>query len=144
MRFNPGKFKISDDVNMHEWEIIHDDYEAYELEEYGDTTAPAVKATIVIQRSTGFFVQFHFLPTILLVLLSYAAFFIDHTSLPARVNIGTVTILSAFVGIGSILKSIPIFSHSAWIIEFMFASVIFNIIAMLEYCVVAYMEINYA
>jgi len=50
MRFNPGKFKISDDVNMHEWEIIHDDYEAYELEEYGDTTTPAVKATIVIQR----------------------------------------------------------------------------------------------
>jgi len=50
MRFKPGKFKISDDVTLHEWTIIDDDYEEYELKEYGDITVPAVKAKIVIQR----------------------------------------------------------------------------------------------
>ena len=47
--FNPGKFTISNDVMLHEWDIIDDDYEEVDLKEY-NTDAPAVKATIVIQR----------------------------------------------------------------------------------------------
>jgi len=87
--------------------------------------------------------QFHFLPTICLVLLSYASFFIDFKAVPARVTLGIIPILTAFHGAGYVLQNIPKFSHSAWIVEFLFVSLLFNIGAMIEYVVVIYMDKNY-
>ena len=42
-----------------------------------------------------------------------------------------------------LLQNIPKFSHSAWIVEFLFVSLLFNIGAMIEYVVVIYMDKNY-
>jgi len=50
MEFVPGKFTIGDDIEIAQWEIVHDDYERDELKEYGGTTVPAVKATITLDR----------------------------------------------------------------------------------------------
>ena len=78
------------------------------------------------------------------MILSYASFFIDHKIVAARVTIGIIPILNAFIGLGNVLHTLPRFSYSAWIIEFMFASAMFNIAAMIEFVVVAYMDKIYA
>ena len=65
--YEKGVFKIHDDVELLEWEIIDDTYENEITEEDAGPPAPAVKATIVFQRLTSFYVRFIFLPSIFLV-----------------------------------------------------------------------------
>ena len=77
-------------------------------------------------------------PAIFLVMISYASFFIDAKVVAARTTLGVIPILTSFTLLGTTLRNLPRFSYVSWMTEFLFAHVIFNVLAMLEFALIAY------
>ena len=78
------------------------------------------------------------IPAMFLVLISYASFFIDAKVIPARTILGVIPILTSFTLLGTTMLNLPRFSYVSWMTEFLFAHVIFNVLAMLEFALIAY------
>jgi hypothetical protein len=60
-----------------------------------------------MKREIAFFVTQTFIPSILIVFLSFVAFFIDVRAVPARVFIGLITILTITTMNSSVTKKLP-------------------------------------
>ena len=97
-----------------------------------------MKATVVFHRQIDYYVRFSFIPTIFLVFISYCSFFIDHSVASARTMLGVIPILTSFANLGNTILSIPRFSYSCWIVEFLFISTIFNVFAMIEFAFISF------
>ena len=78
------------------------------------------------------------IPAMFLVAISYSSFFIDPKVVAARTTLGVIPILTSFTLLGATLRQIPRFSYVSWMNEFLFAHVIFNVTAMLEFALIAY------
>ena len=47
-----------------------------------------------MKREIGFYIFQTYLPSILIVILSWASFWIDHEAVPARISVGLLTVLT--------------------------------------------------
>jgi hypothetical protein len=84
-----------------------------------------------------------FVPNIFLVLISYSSFFISHKSEPARTTLGVIPILTSFTQLGVHLSQIPKFSYDSWLVIFLFCNTVFNVLCMLEFSFISYIEHHY-
>lgn len=73
-------------------------------------------------------------------MVSYCSFFIDHKVIPGRVTLGIVPVLTAFAQLGNTMRSMPRFSYTSWLGEFLFVHTIFPVAAMFEYTLISYVE----
>ena len=49
---------------------------------------------LVFQRQTGYYLIHTYIPSCLIVILSWVSFWIDHQAVPARTSIGLLTVLT--------------------------------------------------
>jgi hypothetical protein len=75
----------------------------------------------------------YFLPTILLHAALWVNFWISSAAAPARVTICIIAMLSFRIMMVSIYSEIPLVSYSVWVIDFMAASQVLAIVALLEF-----------
>ena len=80
------------------------------------------------------------IPAIFLVMISYSSFFIDPQGVSSRTTLGVIPILTSFTLLGATMRSLPRFSYVSWMNEFLFVHVLFNVIAMLEFALIAYIQ----
>jgi hypothetical protein len=141
LQIEAGRFTIHDDINIASWTIIEDTYDSESYEEMkGYPEFQGVEATLVIQRRIGYYVRFIFIPSIMLVTISFLSFFIDYTVAPARITIGVVPVLAQFNMMGRVATSLPRFSYTAWLPTFLFLNAIWNVAAMIEYVFISYIH----
>ena len=57
-------------------------------------TYPCLTAQVTLKREIGYYITQSYIPTILIVILSWAAFWIDHEAVPARISVGLLTVLT--------------------------------------------------
>ena len=57
-------------------------------------TYPCLRATIRMKLEIGSYIFQTYLPSILIVILSWASFWIDHEAVPARISVGLLTVLT--------------------------------------------------
>lgn len=88
------------------------------------------------KRDFGFYLLQEFIPTILVVALSWVSFWIDERSVPARVSLGITTVLAITTLIFGIQASMPRVGHVKAIDVFLLGSFLFVFAALVEYAII--------
>ena len=89
-----------------------------------------------LQRQIGYYVLQEFVPTILIVALSWVGFWIDERSVPARVSLGITTVLAITTLMFGIQSSLPRVGHVKAIDVFLLVSFLFVFAALVEFAVI--------
>ena len=74
---------------------------------YSTGEYPCVEALIKLQRQTGYYIIQTYIPTLLIVCLSWISFWIDASASTARVALGITTVLTMTTQTSSAQESLP-------------------------------------
>lgn len=97
--------------------------------------------TFVFTRRIGHYLIRVYFPAILIVLMSWLSFFVDRSSVPARVSLGITTVLTMttlLIGIGQ--GSLPMVSYVKAVDWYLIVCYTLVIGAFAEYVLVNYIE----
>ena len=87
------------------------------------------------RQLAAYFLQ-EFIPTILIVAISWVSFWIDERSVPARVSLGITTVLALTTLMFGIQTSMPRVGHVKAIDVFLLCSFFFVFSALIEYAII--------
>ena len=96
----------------------------------------SLAAIFQFKRRLGFYLLQQFIPTILIVTLSWVGFWIDERSVPARVSLGITTVLALTTLIFGIEASLPRVGYVKAIDVFLLGSFLFVFAALVEYAII--------
>ncbi|XP_070553899.1 gamma-aminobutyric acid receptor subunit beta-3-like isoform X2 [Ptychodera flava] len=99
---------------------------------------PRLAIEFILKRSIGFFVLQTYLPCILIVILSWVSFWINHEATSARVALGITTVLTMTTISTSVRASLPRISYIKSIDIYLVTCFAFVFAALLEYAAVNY------
>ncbi|ODM90108.1 Gamma-aminobutyric acid receptor subunit beta-like [Orchesella cincta] len=95
--------------------------------------------SFALKRNVGYFIFQTYLPSILIVMLSWVSFWINHESPPARVALGITTVLTMTTISTGVRSSLPRISYVKAIDIYLVMCFVFVFAALLEYAAVNYM-----
>lgn len=110
----------------------------WELEQLTSGNYSRLCADILFSRSMGYYIIQVYVPSSLIVVMSWVSFYLDRSSAPARVGLGVTTVLTMVTLMGSVNSSLPKISYMKALdiyLAFCFCMV-FG--ALLEYATVSY------
>ncbi|KAH7950768.1 hypothetical protein HPB52_001427 [Rhipicephalus sanguineus] len=96
-----------------------------------------LKADFHLQRSLGYHMVQSYLPTVLIVVISWVSFWLDVESIPARTTLGVTTLLTISSKGSGIQSNLPPVSYVKAIDVWMGACTGFVFSALLEFTVVS-------
>lgn len=96
----------------------------------------SLSAVFHFKRDFGFYLLQEFIPTILVVAVSWVGFWIDERSVPARVSLGITTVLAITTLMFGIQGSMPRVGHVKAIDVFLLGSFLFVFAALVEYAII--------
>lgn len=70
-----------------------------------------LRAFIRLHRKVGYYIVQVFVPSILIVVLSWVSFWVDHDAVPARVSLGVLTVLTMTTQSSGAKQSLPQVSY---------------------------------
>jgi len=95
-----------------------------------------LRADIVLHRKVGYFILQVFIPSILLVALSWVSFWIDACAVPARITLGVTCVLTMTTLSSGIRQTLPPVSYIKAIDVWMSVCLMFVFSALLEFAYV--------
>ena len=96
-------------------------------------------ATFRMKRRIGYFLIDTYIPSTLIVVISWISFWIDPDTAPARVALGITTVLTMTTLVSSSRASLPKVSYVKAIDWYLLACLIFVFGTLLEYTIVSYL-----
>lgn len=108
--------------------------ETFHIGEYS-----CLKAEFNLQRSIGYHLVQSYLPTILIVVISWVSFWLDVEAIPARITLGVTTLLTISSKGAGIQGNLPPVSYVKAIDVWMGACTMFVFAALLEFTFVNYL-----
>jgi hypothetical protein len=90
----------------------------------------------VLQRDFGYFLIQIYMPSFLIVIISWVSFWLNVEASPARVSLGLLTVLTLTTQIGGVNQSLPRVSYIKAIDVWMSVCLVFSFACLLEYAVV--------
>ena len=70
-----------------------------------------IQAEIVLQRKVGYYIVQIFVPSVLIVVLSWVGFWVDYDAVPARVSLGIMTVLTMTTQSSGAKQNLPHVSY---------------------------------
>jgi hypothetical protein len=104
--------------------------------EYKSLRFDRIVGVLYLQRESSAYLMLYVAGSIILVIMAYAGMWINPAAVPARVGLGAISVLVINNLTSSAKAQLPPFSYRTWLTDFMFASLVFNLIAFLEYAAV--------
>ena len=102
-----------------------------------DTGAfPCLEIRFVLARSIGFFLIQVYVPSVLIVILSWVSFWLNIDAIPARVTLGLLTVLTTTTQISGANASLPRVSYIKAIDVWMSVCLSFVFASLLEFALV--------
>ncbi|XP_053400592.1 glycine receptor subunit alpha-2-like [Mercenaria mercenaria] len=92
-----------------------------------------LQAWIRLNRKVGYYIVQVFVPSVLIVVLSWVSFWMDHDAVPARVSLGVLTVLTMTTQSSGAKQSLPQVSYVKAIDVWMFTCLLFVFMALVEY-----------
>ncbi|CAF1473891.1 unnamed protein product [Adineta steineri] len=89
-----------------------------------------------LKRLFGYYLVQIYIPSMLIVILSFVSFWIDHKSVPARISVGLLTVLTVTTQSSGIRSQLPRVSYIKAIDVWMSACLVFVFAGLLEYALV--------
>ncbi|KAJ8298190.1 hypothetical protein KUTeg_024721 [Tegillarca granosa] len=99
---------------------------------------PRLSLSFKLDRNIGYFIFQTYLPSILIVMLSWVSFWINHEATSARVALGITTVLTMTTISNGVRSSLPRISYVKAIDIYMVMCFVFVFAALLEYAAVNY------
>ncbi|XP_077988520.1 glycine receptor subunit alpha-2-like [Glandiceps talaboti] len=106
---------------------------------YYTGTFSCLEARFQFTRALGYYWLSYYIPTILLVILSWVSFWISPKAAPARVSLGTTIILTVTTQAISVHSSLPKVSYVTAMDIWMLACLVFVVASLVQYAVVNFM-----
>ena len=85
------------------------------------------------ERNTGYYIAQIFIPSILIVMLSWVSFWVDIDAIPARVSLGVLTVLTMTTQSSGARSALPRVSYIKAIDVWMAVCLTFVFLALLEF-----------
>ncbi|XP_021364037.1 glycine receptor subunit alpha-4-like isoform X2 [Mizuhopecten yessoensis] len=121
------QFFFSDDVT----------FESHCTRTYGESgTFSCLEAKLHLTRNNGYYIAQIFIPSILIVALSWVSFWVDAEATPARVSLGVLTVLTITTQSSGARSALPRVSYIKAIDVWMSTCLIFVFASLLEYACV--------
>ena len=95
-----------------------------------------VKVEIHFHRSMGFFITQVYIPSILIVILSWVSFWLDVEAVPARISLGLLTVLTMTTQSSGARASLPKVSYVKAIDVWMAVCLVFVFLALIQFAYV--------
>ncbi|XP_035827484.1 gamma-aminobutyric acid receptor subunit beta isoform X2 [Aplysia californica] len=126
-----------EDVSLPQFSI--DTYETInKIEELLTGDYQRLSLIFQLQRNIGYFIFQTYLPSILIVMLSWVSFWINHEATSARVALGITTVLTMTTISNGVRSSLPRISYVKAIDIYLVMCFVFVFAALLEYAAVNY------
>jgi len=120
-------------------EEIHED----DLQQYSSGNYTYATATLVLKRKAQGYVISYLMLSVFFVAMSYAGFWINPAATPGRVALAVITVLVVSNLSAAAKRDLPPFAYNTWLTDFMFISLLFNLIGFFEMVAVNFgMTIN--
>lgn len=94
-----------------------------------------LQANFHLTRSIGYYVVQMYIPTILIVVLSWLSFWLNVGSVPGRISLGVLTVLTMTTQISSVNASLPRVSYTKAIDIWMATCLLFVFAALIEFAI---------
>ncbi|KAL8566714.1 hypothetical protein ACOMHN_050362 [Nucella lapillus] len=101
-----------------------------------DLSFACIVAKFTLQRDIGYYIIQVYVPSILIVALSWVSFWLDLEAIPARVSLGVLTVLTLNTHGSTIQSTLPKVSYIKAIDVWVVSSLIFVFAALLEFAYV--------
>lgn len=102
-------YAISDKMNLHDWKILDwkIDTNRYSIIE-GEASVPAFTLSFSAKRESGFYILIYVIPLVLIIMMSWSAFWLDPKMSSSQISIATTSMLTLiayrFIVIGNLPK----------------------------------------
>ncbi|XP_067683376.1 glycine receptor subunit alpha-2-like [Haliotis asinina] len=103
---------------------------------YATGTFTCLRVILHLKREIGFYATQTYVPSILIVVLSWASFWIDHEAVPARISVGLLTVLTITSQSSGARAQLPRVPYVKGIDVWMTSCLVFVFAAYMEYAVV--------
>ncbi|XP_072170764.1 gamma-aminobutyric acid receptor subunit beta-3-like [Diadema setosum] len=124
-----------ENIEMAQFTLV--DYKlVVKMQNFSTGSYPRLALTFRIKRNVGFFFLQTYLPSILLVMLSWVSFWINHEATSARVSLGITTVLTMTTISTSVRQSLPRISYVKSIDIYVITCYSFVFAALVEYAIV--------
>lgn len=94
-----------------------------------------LQANFHLTRSIGYYIVQMYIPTILIVVLSWLSFWLNVGSVPGRISLGVLTVLTMTTQISSVNASLPRVSYTKAIDIWMATCLLFVFAALIEFAI---------
>ncbi|XP_074650879.1 glycine receptor subunit alpha-2-like [Tubulanus polymorphus] len=95
-----------------------------------------LEVNFTLKRNVGFYVFQTYVPSCLIVMLSWVSFWIHVDAIPARISLGVITILAMITQTSGVQQSLPRVSYVKAIDVWMSTCLLFVFTALLEFAIV--------
>lgn len=106
----------------------------------GGSDFTCIQVDFNLRRNTGFYMIQIYIPTIMIVLLSWVSFWLSIDAVPARISLGILTVLTMTTQKGAAISSLPRVSYVKAIDVWMAVCLAFVFAALLEFAFVNVMQ----
>ncbi|XP_064636590.1 glycine receptor subunit alpha-2-like isoform X1 [Lineus longissimus] len=135
--FVPGKpTTFNDDVMLPEFRIDEVVTESYSKTMSSSGNYSMLTFTFHLERDFGYYLIQTYIPSIMIVILSWVNFWLDVHATPARVSLGLLTVLTMSTQISGINAQLPRVSYVKAIDVWMSTCLSYVVAALLEFAVV--------
>lgn len=126
---------VDKDLEMPQFSLV--DQQKHDCSQnYTAGAFPCLSIEFVLHREIGFFIIQVYVPSMLIVILSWVSFWINIDASPARVSLGLLTVLATTTMSGGARESLPRVSYIKAIDVWMIVCLVFVFASLIEYAVV--------
>jgi hypothetical protein len=122
-------------------------YDSYELIERQFRLSTGLYSRLTLKlkfvRSLGYYIIQIYIPSTLIVVLSWVSFWLDRTAAPARVSLGITTVLTMVTFIWSTNASLPKISYVKGIDVYLVCCFFMTFSSVIEYAMVSYVHLRH-
>mmetsp|Transcript_38723 Transcript_38723/g.96245 ORF Transcript_38723/g.96245 Transcript_38723/m.96245 type:complete len:440 (+) Transcript_38723:36-1355(+) len=108
------------------------------LETYSTGNYTYATAVLTLERRAQGYVLSYMILAVVFVAMSYTGCFINPAATPGRVALAVITVLTVSGLQASAKNQLPPFAYNTWLTDFMFFSMVFNLVAFFEMAAVNY------
>lgn len=105
--------------------------------EYSTTGAfSCMYVEFVLERKFGFYLIYTYVPSVLIIIISWMSFLIDFEAVPARISIGLLSVLALITQSAATLANLPRVSYIKAIDVWLFTCLAFDVLSLVEFAFV--------
>ncbi|KAK2159282.1 hypothetical protein LSH36_155g04086 [Paralvinella palmiformis] len=128
--------EIDDELELPQFELMEINNVTCQKQYKTTGSFPCLKATFTLHRHFGFFLLQTYIPSTLIIILSWVSFWINIDAVPARIALGVTTVLTMTTQLSGSKNSVPKVSYPKAIDIWMSMGMLFVFAALLEYAFV--------